>query len=587
MKKIAHKLFILLALFAGIYQVAAQGTAFTYNGRLNNTLGPVTGTYDVTFTLFTNSTGTLIQAGPITNSAIAVTNGLFLTLVDFGPGVFTNKIVWLGIGVRTNGTGSFTSLTPLQQITPTPYAIYAENAATLGGQSGTAYVAKAGDTMTGTLNLPANGLTVGGNQLVASGGNIGIGTANPSSRGTLTVDGGSGNNPIYLLASGTSEDQWAIGPAVGPQVGFGIYDYTAQATRIKINNNGNVGIGTTSPQNQLEVQLAHASSNQSVPTSAVKGIFSPSGAFGALAYTTTNPPVVVQIRNKTSKQPKNVNTSTLTYGVYGYGANGDYAGLFDGNVLVDGNAQISDGNLNVYGTAFIESTVTLGDGAGSSQVNPLVINGYGNTTDGGPGPYIPNNEAVLTSGDGFHNGFMSTYGNSAVTMDMFNGEYGEISTYIYGTGATLPLVLNVNGGNVGIGTTSPDAKLSVNGSADKPGGGSWTTFSDGRLKDVGASFTHGLEALKDIQPVLYHYKSDNSLKLPSQPEYVGVVAQQVQRVIPEAVAKSDSGYLTVNNDPIIWTMVNAIKELKAQNDDLKQRLEFLENKNSTQTTTQP
>ncbi len=42
-------------------------------------------------------------------------------------------------------------------------------------------VSKASDTMAGTLNLPANGLTVGTNQLVASGGNVGIGTATPSS----------------------------------------------------------------------------------------------------------------------------------------------------------------------------------------------------------------------------------------------------------------------------------------------------------------------------------------------------------------------------------------------------------------------
>ena len=45
-------------------------------------------------------------------------------------------------------------------------------------------------------------------------------------------------------------------------------------------------------------------------------------------------------------------------------------------------------------------------------------------------------------------------------------------------------------GNVGIGTTSPDALLSANGSVDKPGGGSWGTFSDARLKNVGADFTH-------------------------------------------------------------------------------------------------
>jgi hypothetical protein len=119
----------------------------------------------------------------------------------------------------------------------------------------------------------------------------------------------------------------------------------------------------------------------------------------------------------------------------------------------------------------------------------------------------------------------------------------------------------LNNGNVGIGTTNPDALLSVNGSADKAGGGSWGTFSDARLKDVGSDFIHGLEALDAIQPVHYHYKADNALNLPSQPDYVGVVAQQVQGAIPEAVHENRDGYLVVNNDPIIWTMFNAIKEL--------------------------
>ena len=42
--------------------------------------------------------------------------------------------------------------------------------------------------------------------------------------------------------------------------------------------------------------------------------------------------------------------------------------------------------------------------------------------------------------------------------------------------------------SVGIGTTAPDNLLTVNGNADKPGGGSWGTYSDGRLKTVNGSF---------------------------------------------------------------------------------------------------
>jgi hypothetical protein len=123
------------------------------------------------------------------------------------------------------------------------------------------------------------------------------------------------------------------------------------------------------------------------------------------------------------------------------------------------------------------------------------------------------------------------------------------------------LHITSSSGDVGIGTTSPDSLLTVNGTADKPGGGSWTTFSDARLKNIGAKFTRGLEALDEIQPVHYHYKADNPLKLPSNLDYVGVVAQQLQSAVPEAVERNKDGYLTINNDPVFWTMVNAIKEL--------------------------
>jgi len=55
-----------------------------------------------------------------------------------------------------------------------------------------------------------------------------------------------------------------------------------------------------------------------------------------------------------------------------------------------------------------------------------------------------------------------------------------------------------------------------------------------------------------------------------------VTSQNVQKVIPEAVEEDDQGYLMVNNDPIIWTMVNAMKQLAAENQELKRKIEALE-----------
>src|SRR5215831_7693752 len=83
-----------------------QGTAFTYQGRLNDGANPANGSYDLTFTLFaTNSLGSPV-AGPLTNTATALTNGLFTVTLDFGN-QFPGDARWLEIGVCTNGNGAF------------------------------------------------------------------------------------------------------------------------------------------------------------------------------------------------------------------------------------------------------------------------------------------------------------------------------------------------------------------------------------------------------------------------------------------------------------------------------------------------
>ncbi|MGD0214656.1 MAG: tail fiber domain-containing protein [Terriglobales bacterium] len=127
-------------------------------------------------------------------------------------------------------------------------------------------------------------------------------------------------------------------------------------------------------------------------------------------------------------------------------------------------------------------------------------------------------------------------------------------------------------GNVGIGTTSPDNLLTVNGTADKPGGGSWGTYSDGRLKNLNGTYSSGLSQILRINPIRYRYRADNAMGIRDTDEHIGVVAQEVQQVIPEAVTENSKGYLLVNNDPIIWSMLNAIKEQQEEIRALKSEL---------------
>lgn len=115
-------LFITFIVWRSAETIYAQGTAFTYQGRLSNGSSPVNGVFDFVFTLYSDAlTGTVLH-GPITNSAVPVANGLFTSLVDFGPSVFVGGSNWLAIAVSPSGSNSFSLLAPRQQITPTPYA---------------------------------------------------------------------------------------------------------------------------------------------------------------------------------------------------------------------------------------------------------------------------------------------------------------------------------------------------------------------------------------------------------------------------------------------------------------------------------
>ena len=165
MKTRRHFLFVVLALFAVINQGAAQGTAFSYQGSLNDGGNPANGLYDVRFTVWDAPTNGDLVAGPLTNSAIGVTNGLFTVTLDFGTGVFTGPVLWLELDVRTNGGGGFNTLLPLQPILAMPYAIMANTASNLLGTL-------PATQLTGTLplaQLPAAVVTNNATSLSLSG----------------------------------------------------------------------------------------------------------------------------------------------------------------------------------------------------------------------------------------------------------------------------------------------------------------------------------------------------------------------------------------------------------------------------------
>ena len=154
-------------------------------------------------------------------------------------------------------------------------------------------------------------------------------------------------------------------------------------------------------------------------------------------------------------------------------------------------------------------------------------------------------------------------------------------------------------GNVGIGTSAPQAKLHVDGSwflltgggnalrftASNPGPeigsstgemGFWHTssgwnmlkarsfypMSDARLKKEVSTINNALEKVQTLRGVSFKWKDNNKAD-------IGVIAQEIEPVIPELVSTDKEGYKSVSYDGLTAVLVEAVKELKAQNEALK------------------
>lgn len=265
----------------------AQGTAFTYQGRLVANGAPYTGFAEMQFTLFSvpNGGATIASNTPAV-TGVNVSAGLFTVPLDFGAGAFPGADRWLEIQVRTN-LSAFITLTPRQALTPTPYALFASTAGAVVNNSVTAgsiaggQVVKSLNGLKDAVNLVASTnvtLRTNGNNLSLSagpwlpngsstfynGGNVGIGTAAPA----LPLHIATAGDPVMLLHdtgpdatqsgyidfrnNSFVETAWAgFGTPGDPD--FSIVNARSGGDIVLLPFSGNVGIGTGTPRTKLEV----------------------------------------------------------------------------------------------------------------------------------------------------------------------------------------------------------------------------------------------------------------------------------------------------------------------------------------------
>lgn len=125
----------------------------------------------------------------------------------------------------------------------------------------------------------------------------------------------------------------------------------------------------------------------------------------------------------------------------------------------------------------------------------------------------------------------------------------------------------------------------ITGDASKPGGGSWATPSDARIKQGVRPFNDGLEQVLKIRPVYFRYKENTGYD--PKKEYVGIIAQEMQKIAPYTVEEVEvhqeidearldlpEKILSYNSTAVTYMLINAIQEQQSM---IKERDEKIEN----------
>ena len=160
-------------------------------------------------------------------------------------------------------------------------------------------------------------------------------------------------------------------------------------------------------------------------------------------------------------------------------------------------------------------------------------------------------------------------GNAAYCSDSYATE-----RVIVGHSGGEVLTADIMTGNVGIGTTTPIYKLDVIGDI---GCVAIHEASDERFKTNVVELADPLEKIQKIRGVSFEW-NDRATLVGGRAGHkqIGVVAQDVETVFPELVASSVDGYKSVDYTKLTAVLIEAVKELKAENEALGRRLHALE-----------
>lgn len=586
-----------VVLFCAWPMVAFAGspaeTTFTYQGQLKLVGIPINDTCDFEFELWNADVGGASQGAVLPKDDVSVINGLFSVELDFGGDLLAGGARWIEISVGCPIGENLTLLTPRQPLTPVPYSVHTRGVR----------VDDDGEVHIGSMQQTGSALEVAGFPSTPGRAPLKIST----DIGTMLIDSLriDGDNGLSLNSSSSKDVDFVIG---GGKVVIGTF-LTGDARLKVVQSEDAFGSGITcessvnNNQLRLWVDAAGVSRIDSGNASSTKVLSLNIGNWdqpGKVGIATTTPSHLLTIGDEFVTANNDINALRLIgpSGGFGYGAKLSFG---DGNLafiqedIDDGleihtevskrlaftGGKVGVGTkdpatmLHVVGSENNGTTASVKITSGSQH---MLLDGNEIDSDSSAGLYLNNNSAhnvILATGGGrvgvgtsnpvadFHvHGAIHVSG----TGRDFSVPVGEVMQFGQWSGTSFTERMRVtSGGRLGIATTNPGFTLHVNGTAGKPGGGSWSVPSDRRLKKNIKQIEGSLDRLLSLRGVTFEYKNPEAIHELSG-KRIGLIAQEVEQVFPDWVDQDDVGFKRLTVRGFEALTIEALRELRQERD---------------------
>lgn len=496
------------------------------------------GTYSIAIGNGSHATATCATALGYEASAPAVSSTALGYGTSIGTGADFSTAVGFGAAIAANSTASIAMGCGAQAIGDQSIAMGFHSEAQTNFSSSIGYIAVASGASATAMGYTAtasgdNSMSMGFTSTASSTNSTAIGYQSKATE----VDALAIGYWAQALASGSSPTQPAGGtPAAPLAIGYyAIANYTATTA---------VGYNSQALKPYCTAFGYKAIANDSY------------GYYGDGAPATSGYSTAIGYNSQTT------NYQALALGFSSLGS-GAYTTAI-GNYTVASNTQCTGVGYNCHATG--QRSTAMGTGTyasgsyglalgyscyakGEESISIGGINGRDNTVGGTCSISIG-----WSTNDAYADGIY-TVGDNSVTIGPYSRSSGANAIAIgNSTRATASNSIAI-GSSASVGTANT-IQLGGAGMTDIWGPATTHWTSDRRLKNVGSKYNDGLDIIRKLQPYNYTMKADEKKK-----PRIGIIAQDLQKVLPNAVSKNDNGYLAIRQDDILYSMLNSVKQL--------------------------